>query len=117
MSRVPGQDPNVVFSACALATCSQVKVKGMNVAALKAKARALGYVNTGRRAISIAALARWRSELRRQARRKGLDEAGDNVQKNSLFGITCSRTKKKNGKSDTKLSGKYCRVKTKDCQT
>lgn len=114
VSRVPGQDPNVVFSACALATCSQVKVKGMNVAALKAKARALGYVNTGRRAISIAALARWRSELRRQARRKGLDD--DKVAENEFLGIKCTRVKKKKGESDTKLSGKYCRVKTKDCQ-
>lgn len=122
--RVPGQDPKTVFSVCALATCSQVKVRGINQEALKAKARKLGYVNTGRRVISMAFLARWRQRIRKQqaaayadTRRKGLDHVddGDTESSNQLFGFTCTTSKKKSGKTDHKVKSSFCRIKTKEC--
>ena len=48
VANVPGQG-STVFDACGSASCSSIKIAGMNVAALKARARSLGYLNFGRR--------------------------------------------------------------------
>ena len=48
VANIPGQG-STVFDACGSASCSSIKIGGMNVAALKARARSLGYLNFGRR--------------------------------------------------------------------
>ena len=48
VANIPGQG-STVFDACGSASCSSIKIAGMNVAALKARARSLGYLNFGRR--------------------------------------------------------------------
>ena len=120
--RVPGEDPAVVYSACAAATCSQTKVKGMNIDALKAQARQLGFTNTGRRAISIAAVSRWRAQQRRKVRRsmryRGEIKEEHEHKKGEveILSVTCSKTEnKKTGKETIKAKAKFCRIKTKDC--
>lgn len=57
VSNVPGEG-NKTFVACAMATCSSIQINGVDVPALKEKARLLGYVSTGRRVFSIGTLTR-----------------------------------------------------------
>jgi len=49
-----GGNGDMTLVACAMATCSSIRVEGVDLPALKARARALGYVNTGRRVFSVA---------------------------------------------------------------
>ena len=46
---VPGQDPQARFSACTKATCSKVLIAGIDIGALKARAKSLGFPDAGRR--------------------------------------------------------------------
>ena len=49
VSNVPGQNPATRFAACAKATCSAIRVAGIDVNAIKAKAKSLNFLNTGDR--------------------------------------------------------------------
>ena len=44
---MPFQNPETTFSACGAATCSQIKVRGINKLELHNKAKRLGFANTG----------------------------------------------------------------------
>ena len=48
---VPGQDPQARFSACTKATCSKVLIAGIDVGALRARAKSLGFADAGRRGL------------------------------------------------------------------
>jgi hypothetical protein len=48
VANIPGKG-STVFDACGSASCSSIKIAGMDVNALKARARSLGYLNFGRR--------------------------------------------------------------------
>ena len=52
--QLPNQDPTKVFTACGAASCSSVRLNGVDVGSLKARANALGYSNTGRRGVGKA---------------------------------------------------------------
>ena len=49
VTNVAGQDTTQVFHACGSASCSSIQVSGMDVGALKARARDLGFSNVGNR--------------------------------------------------------------------